>query len=210
MAYRALIPVKMLSEAKSRLSPYLTAQQRAELVLDMLHHVIDTLRESEALAAISVVSPDTSVLQQAQRWGAHALQEEVCGHNPALTAAARRELIMGATALLTISADLPLLRTSDIQHMIEQSRRYAIVLAPSHDGNGTNGLLVRPPLVLPYVFGPGSLHRYLAEARQRHLSSTLYNNTHTSLDIDTIEDLTLLQHLGARLTNYPGAIVNGH
>ncbi|TMC15787.1 MAG: 2-phospho-L-lactate guanylyltransferase [Chloroflexi bacterium] len=182
MTYRALIPVKMLNEVKSRLAPYLTAQQRAELVLDMLHHVIDTLRESEALAAISVVSPDTAILQQVQRWGAHALQEEVHGHNPALTAAARRELAAGATALLTISADLPLLRAVDIQCMIEQSRQYAVVLAPARDGTGTNALLMRPPLALPYVSGPGS-------------------NTHTALDIDTIEDLTLLQRYEACLKN---------
>lgn len=201
MTYRALIPVKMLNEVKSRLAPYLTAQQRAELVLNMLHHVIATLRESQALAAISVVSPDTAILQQAQQWGALPLQEEIHGHNPALTAAAKRELAAGATALLTISADLPLLRTVDIYSMIEQSRQYAVVLAPAHDGTGTNALLVRPPLALPYMFGPASLHQHLAEAQRRSLSSALYNNHHTSFDIDTIEDLTWLQRYEACLTN---------
>jgi 2-phospho-L-lactate guanylyltransferase len=193
MAYRALIPVKTLSEAKSRLAPYLTRTQRATLVLDMLRHVIDVLRGSKSLETISVVSPDPNVLQQVQVWGVRALLEEAQGHNPALTAAAQKDLASGATALLTLSADLPLLRTYDIQQMIEQSRHYEVVLAPSYEGTGTNALLVRPPLAVPYVFGPGSLQHYQAEIQQRLLSSTLYISPGTRFDIDTIEDVNIFR-----------------
>jgi 2-phospho-L-lactate guanylyltransferase len=193
MAYRALIPVKTLSEAKSRLAPYLTQTQRATLVLDMLRHVIDVLRGSKSLETISVVSPDPNVLQQVQVWGVRALLEEAQGHNPALTAAAQKDLASGATALLTLSADLPLLRTYDIQQMIEQSRHYEVVLAPSYEGTGTNALLVRPPLAVPYVFGPGSLQRYQAEIQQRLLSSTLYISPGTRFDVDTIEDVNIFR-----------------
>ncbi len=194
MAYRALIPVKTLSEAKSRLAPYLTQHQRATLVLDMLRHVIDVLRGSKSLETISVVSPDPNVLQQVQVWGVHALLEEAQGHNPALTAAAQKELASGATALLTLSADLPLLRTYDVQQMIEQSQHYEVVLAPSYEGTGTNALLVRPPLAVPYVFGPGSLQQYQAEIQQRFLSSTLYISPGTRLDVDTIDDVHMFRY----------------
>src|SRR5215469_7184100 len=104
--YSALIPVKSLDRAKSRLAAYLTQAQRAALVLDMLHHVIRVLQASKALDSISVVSPDRHVLEQAHTWGVHVRFEEDMGHNPALTAAAAREVAEGATALLTISADL--------------------------------------------------------------------------------------------------------
>lgn len=189
MAYRALIPVKTLREAKSRLAPYLTQAQRATLVLDMLRHVIDVLQASKSLETITVVSPDPHVLQQVQQWGARALIEEAQGHNPALTAAAQQELTGGATALLTLSADLPLLQASDIQHMIELSQHYQVVLAPSYEGTGTNALLVRPPLAIPYVFGPGSLQKHQAEAQRRHLSNTLYTSPGTTFDVDTIDDV---------------------
>jgi 2-phospho-L-lactate guanylyltransferase len=162
-------------------------------MLDMLHHVIYILQASEILERISVVSPDRRVLDQAQAWGAHTRVEEEIGHNPALTAAATRELAEGTTALLTISADLPLLQVRDIHGMIEQSQHHAIVLAPSHDYTGTNALLTRPPLVLPYTFGPGSLQRYLSESRIRQLSSGLYSSISLGLDIDTSEDLTTLR-----------------
>jgi 2-phospho-L-lactate guanylyltransferase len=193
MAYQALIPVKTLSEAKSRLAPYLTQTQRATLVLDMLRHVIDVLRGSKSLETISVVSPDPRVLQQVQLWGVHALLEEARGHNPALTVAAQKELASGATALLTLSADLPLLHTYDIQQMIEQSRHYEVVLAPSYGGTGTNALIVRPPLAVPYVFGPGSLQHYQAEIQQRSLSSTLYISPGTRFDVDTITDVNMFR-----------------
>src|SRR5947208_984883 len=145
MVYRALIPVKSLSEAKSRLADHLTLRQRRNLVLDMLHHVLRALHESDVLEQVAVVSSDHQVLEQAKAWGAQPLVEEQHGHNPALHAA-RRALVPGASALLTISADLPLLQSGDIRRMIEKSRDYPVVLAPSRDGTGTNALLVRPPL----------------------------------------------------------------
>src|SRR5579862_5431123 len=122
MTYRALIPVKRLEDVKSRLAPHLTIEQRSTLVLDMLYHVIRTLQASNTLESISVVSPDPQVLALVDSWGANALLEKEHGHNPALYAAAR-DLAVGATGLLTISADLPLLKPCDIQSMIEYADR---------------------------------------------------------------------------------------
>ncbi len=189
MKYKALIPVKALSAAKSRLIPHLTQEQRNTLVLDMLCHVLRALHESNMLEQISVVSPDPLVLDYAQEWGAQALVEELPGHNAALHAAALKEYEAGTPALLTIAADLPLLQAGDIRALLEQSRKYPVVLAPSRDGGGTNALLTRPPLALPYLFGVNSLHNYLRAANQWQLSSTLYHSIGLALDIDTIDDL---------------------
>ncbi|QBD83514.1 2-phospho-L-lactate guanylyltransferase [Ktedonosporobacter rubrisoli] len=198
MINRALIPVKALDRAKSRLSKHLTPNQRAFLVLEMLHHVICTLQESAVLTSITVVSPDERVLEQVQAWGAQALLEEQHGHNTALHAAALHQIEAGTTALLTISADLPLLQVSDVRTMFEQVQSHDIVLAPSREGTGTNALLVSPPLVVPYVFGPGSLQRYQLEAQQRDLKSALARNIGLALDIDTIEDLRTLRRYEMR------------
>ena len=191
--YTALVPVKSLDQAKSRLATHLTQEQRASLVLDMLYHVIYVLQTSNVLHHISVVSLDQRVLDQAQAWGAHIRIEEDRGLNPALTTAAKREFAEGATALLTLTADLPLLQISDIHGMIEQSKHHTVVLAPSYDQTGTNAFLVRPPLALPYLFGPGSLQHYLSESRIRQLSSSLYSSIGLGLDIDTSEDLAIFR-----------------
>ena len=195
MTYRAIIPVKSLNEAKSRLATHLTLHQRENLVLDMLHHVLQALRESNVLEQVSVVSPDQRVLRQAQAWGAHAVVEEMPGHNAALHAAALQELAAGTSALLTIAADLPLLHPSDIRVLVAQSALYPVVLASSRDGTGTNAILVHPPLAIPYLFGENSLQRYQQAARQWQLASTIYHSIGLSLDIDTIDDLDDLYEL---------------
>ena len=162
-------------------------------MFDMLHHVICVLRTSAMLTDICIVSADERVLTQVRSWGVTALVEECAGHNPALTAAATRLHAAGTDALLTISADLPLLQPQHIQDMIEQSRTRNIVLAASQDSTGTNAILARPPLAVPYVFGINSFQRYQQAALQQHLSIATYISPGTSLDIDTIDDIKALQ-----------------
>ncbi len=189
MKHNALIPVKSLITAKSRLAPSLSQHQRERLVMAMLHHVLYVLLDSELFEQVSVVSSDDQVLEQAYIWGAQAITEEQHGHNQALHAAALREKTEGVTTLLTISADLPLLTTQEIRCFFEQSRQHEVVLALSRDGTGTNAILVHPPLIVPYVFGPDSLQSYIEAARQRHLRYSTYQSIGLAFDIDTIDDL---------------------
>jgi 2-phospho-L-lactate/phosphoenolpyruvate guanylyltransferase len=189
MKYNALIPVKSLLSAKSRLSSSFTQYQRERLVLDMLHRVIRVLLDSELFEKVSVVSSDKQVLEKAYLWGAQAVVEEYHGHNQALHAAALRELSQGVTTLLTISADLPLLTTQEIRCFYEQSLQHDVVLAPSRDQTGTNAIMVHPPLAVPYVFGPGSLQSFVEVAMQNHLSYSKFYSIGLALDIDTIDDL---------------------
>lgn len=218
MKYSALVPVKRLALAKSRLADHLSRKQREGLVLDMLRHVIFTLCESEIFEQIYVVSADARVLELAQQWGAEALREEQQGHNPALQAAALTILERAAwrygiyawtdeilthrraenpaledMGLLTISADLPLLTQADLHTLVAQAEYAEVVLAASGDGSGTNALLTRPPLLLPYLFGPNSLPAYIQAARQRRVSYTLLQQTNLALDIDTLDDLHELE-----------------
>ena len=134
---------------------------------------------------ISVVSPDERVLANAQEWGAHALREEMPGHNAALHAAALQEQVAGTDALLTIAADLPMLHVEDIHTLVELSHQYSAVLAASREGTGTNAILVRPPLALPYLFGPNSLATLCpgsaATAPEQHYVITVSVSPSTSI-----------------------------
>jgi len=189
MKYNALIPVKSLTTAKSRLASTFNQLQRERLVLDMLHHILCVLLDSGLFEKVSVVSSDEKVLKRAYVWGAQAVVEEYHDHNQALHAAALKEIEKGATTLLTISADLPLLTTHEIRHFFEQSLQHDVFLAPSRDGTGTNAIIVHPPLAVPYVFGPGSLQKFVQAARQMRLSYAMYHSIGLALDIDTIDDL---------------------
>lgn len=227
MKYSALVPVKTLALAKSRLASHLSQHQRETLVLDMLQHVLRALCDSEIFEQVYVVSADTRVLELALHWGAEALRETQAGHNPALQAAAltimeraawreglhstwltlsqRRDLqqepdehvlhMLRNDALLTISADLPLVTPEDLLHLIRLADHSQVVLADSSDGTGTNALLVRPPLALPYLFGLNSLPTYTHAASQRQISYTLYHNAHLAFDVDTSNDLHQLEQV---------------
>jgi 2-phospho-L-lactate/phosphoenolpyruvate guanylyltransferase len=155
----------------------------------MFHHVLHVLLASEIFDKVSVVSSDHQVLENAYLWGAQAIPEEIHGHNQALQAAALGELSEGVTKLLTISADLPLLTSQEIHCFFKQSLQHEVVLAPSRDGTGTNAIMVHPPLAVPYVFGPGSLQKYVGAAKQKRLSYSKFHSIGLALDIDTIDDL---------------------
>ena len=198
MKHNALIPVKSLMTAKSRLSSSFTQHQRESLVLDMLHHVLCVLLDTELFEKVSVVSSDKHVLEKAYLWGAQVIVEEYHGHNQALHAAALSEISEGVTTLLTISADLPLLTTQEIRCFYEQSLQHDVVLAPSRDGTGTNAIMVHPPLAVPYVFGPGSLQNYVEAAKQKNLSYSKFRSIGLALDIDTIEDLDEVEILNSK------------
>jgi 2-phospho-L-lactate guanylyltransferase len=198
MKCNALIPVKSLSTAKSRLTSSLTQHQRERLVLDMFHHVLRVLFASEVFDKVSVVSSDLQILENAYLWGAKPIIEAYHDHNQALHFAALSEMSEGATKLLTISADLPLLTTQEIRCFYMQSFLYDVVLAPSRDGTGTNAIMVHPPLAVPYVFGPGSLQNYIDATRQKHLNYTTYHSVGLALDIDTIDDLDEAEILNSK------------
>src|SRR5260370_17558077 len=121
MKYTALVPVKSLVTAKSRLVPDLPPNRREMLVLDMLYHVLRVLQDSKLFERVSVVSPDARVLEQARAGVARALIVERPGHNPALYAAALRETSGGPSPLLTTSAHLPLLPTHHTLNLLAQS-----------------------------------------------------------------------------------------
>lgn len=226
MTYSALVPVKALALAKSRLAAHLSDHQREALVLDMFQHVLHTLCDSEIFEQVYVVSADPRVLELAQEWDAEPLRETQLGHNPALQEAALT--ILGRAAwrhglysswtrlteqgtirqlhstknmphalrrfgLLTISADLPLISQADLRALIAQAEQHQVVLAGSREGTGTNAIVMRPPLVLPYLFGPDSLSAYSQAARQHLIDYTLLPSANLAFDIDTIDDVRELE-----------------
>ena len=194
MNYHALVPVKHLLYAKSRLASSLSAKERTDLVLSMLEHVITILKSCDDISKIIVVTTDDHVRTVSSSLGVSAEYDDVIGHNPALTAAAKKEIDAEIDGLLTISADLPLLTREDIQQMIDLSKLYDVVLAPSKD-NGTNALIVKQPLLLPYLFGENSFDAYEQAAKKADIPYTVHQSETIAFDVDTIEDVKKLATL---------------
>src|SRR5579859_7663951 len=75
-AIAAVVPIKALWAAKSRLGEALGADERATLTLWMLERVVRAVQHSDVVGRIAVVSPDTVALDHAASLGAVTLHQE--------------------------------------------------------------------------------------------------------------------------------------
>lgn len=188
----AIVPVKHLSRAKMRLAPVLASDERRVLVLAMLTDVLRALRVAPQIDYVTVISHDALVLAQATEHGALALRDAATSLNGALTQAAAHATHQGAAALLVLPADVPFVTPRDIDALIAAlDRGPGAVLAPSPDG-GTNGLLVRPPLALPFLFGTDSLAHHRSAAQAHNVPVKIVHLPGLERDIDQPDDLMLL------------------
>ena len=194
MTLFAVVPVKDLGGTKSRLEPILNASGRAGLTIYMMNNVLAALKGAGVERAC-VVSPDRTVLSLAEEAGAEPLVQEDSGLNPALEHARNWAVERGATSLLVLPADLPLLRAPDVGAVLEaaeESEGPIAVVCPDATGEGTNALLLRPPDALPFLFGPGSFAGHLSAARERELQTRTCHRVQLAFDLDTAEDLSRL------------------
>ena len=192
MSVFAVVPVKDLLGTKSRLKPILNPGARAGLTLYMMGRVISVLKEA-GVENVCVVSPDRIVLDSARERGAAPLPQESRGLNPALEEGRRWAMDRGASSLLVLPADLPLLDAEDVRAVLEGTgTEDAVVISPDGAHAGTNALLLHPPDALPFAFGPGSYEAHLRSARERGLAVRVRERPHLSFDLDTAEDLAHL------------------
>ena len=191
-----VVPVKDLRGTKSRLAPILDPGARAGLTLYMMGRVIVALREA-GVEDVCVVSPDRIVLHEAQRRGAIPLAQESRGLNPALDEGRRRALDLGASTLLVLPADLPLLDAEDVRAVLESAEGSSVIISPDGARSGTNALLLHPPDVLPFAFGLDSFEAHLEAARARGLEVRVCERSHLAFDLDTAGDLARLKQTGA-------------
>lgn len=190
MRINALIPVKGFAEGKSRLTPPLTQDDRATLIVAMLRHVVAVAQAAEAVRRVIVISPDAAVLTLARDLGAIPLRQESTGLNPALDEARTAAVRDGAEAILVLHADLPSLRVDDIAGMARVlPASPAAVFAPDHTGRGTNAALIAPPDALPFLFGPDSFAHHRAAADARGISVAIYRAAGIAGDVDTPDDV---------------------
>jgi 2-phospho-L-lactate guanylyltransferase len=192
----AVVPVKDLRGTKSRLAPILDPGARAGLTLYMMGRVVAAIRSS-GVEDVCVVSPDRIVLNEAQRRGAIPLAQASRGLNPALEEGRRRALELGASTLLVLPADLPLLEEDDVRAILQASDGHAVVISPDGARSGTNALLMSPPDALPFAFGPDSFEAHLGAGRKRGLDVRVCERSHLAFDLDTAGDLARLKKSGA-------------
>ncbi len=197
MSVIAVVPVKDLWGTKSRLEPVLSGGARAGLTIYMMGRVISAVREAR-VEKVCVVSPDRIVLHEAQKRGGSPLMQESRGLNPALEEGRRWAMDRGASSILVLPADLPLLEAPDVRAVLESAPgARSAVISPDGALAGTNALMIEPPDALPFAFGPGSYEAHLRAARERGLDVRVCERPHLAFDLDTVEDLARFDKTGS-------------
>jgi len=197
-----IVPVKRLSEAKSSLSAVLAPQQRRRLVLSMLADVLGAVHQAPSISNAIVVSPDERVLNFARLHGAEGVAEPDLGLNEALKLAIRHTISKGVDSVLILPADLPLLKSADVENLIAMaSAPKDAVIVPSK-AKGTNALFLRPPSLINLRFGGESFPLHVKEASQAGVRPRVYRSTTVALDIDEPEDLLSVETLGLGTRTY--------
>lgn len=186
----ALVPVKSLAHAKSRLLPELARQQLEELSLAMLGDVLEALAATPSLREIAVVTPDPAVAAATQRAGARALLRDDPGLNASLDAAAR-QLELDEEGLLVVLGDVAAALPRDLEALFDSARELGnpcAVLAASQDG-GSSALLRVPHDALPSLFGPESARAHREAAKSAAVPFRELQLPSLALDLDRASDL---------------------
>ncbi len=187
----AIIPVKPFNRAKSRLAKALTPEEREALATSMFRHTVGLLASVRRFAGVIVISRDTKALAIARDYGVQTVQESGAPElNAALLRASQVVNGFGADGVFVMPADVPFVTTGDIDQILHLGRyKQSVVLVPDRHGDGTNGLLVAPPALIPFSFGVGSFARHKALAESVNATIQVYDSPRMSLDIDTPADL---------------------
>jgi 2-phospho-L-lactate guanylyltransferase len=197
----AVVPVRGLERAKTRLGEALDPEERRVLVEGLLRRTIRAAIATHGVRAVAVVSPDPDALAVAADAGAVALAQGGGGLNEGLAEGRAWAGELGATALLVVPADLPAIGPGELELVLAAARtRLAagratgapsaqlVTLIPDRGGDGTNLLLLAPPGAIAFQFGPGSRAAH-AGAAERVGAAYLELDGPLGLDIDTPDDL---------------------
>ena len=185
----AVVPVKRLADAKSRLSSHLSADERAALALELARGVIVSLRASGRIGRMAVVTPEPHL---AELLGVESIPD-AADLNSSLSRGVEWARQASAHALLILPADLPLISPEDVQAVVDASGiSPGITICATRDG-GTGALLLRPPDAVPPSFGKDSFERHLELARERGMAARVIDRNGLRSDLDTVEDLDCLR-----------------
>ena len=208
-----IVPARGSGVGKSRLGEALDAEERVTLVVGLLVDTLAVLDEWSHSKVAHVVTGDPTMRAIVRRFGMRArsvaepapapwaAESGISGLNRALIDGRSAALRAGATAVLYLPADLPLLTASALDSLLEAadaavaagSGRPVVVLAPADARVGTNGLLVAPPNTIGPCFGEQSLEAHLRAAADADASLQLVVDPGLGFDLDTPDDLERLE-----------------
>jgi 2-phospho-L-lactate guanylyltransferase len=196
----AVLPVKRFSAAKQRLAAGLDGEQRRNLMEAMVGDVLEAIGEARAVERTIVVSGDPVAQEIAAAAGAEVVPDpEDGGHVEAALAGIARAEAEGATCVVLLPGDCPLLEPRELDRLLTGLPERYVGIVPDRHGTGTNALALSPPDAIVPAFGEGSRARHVALAREAGVAFEVEELASLGLDLDTPADvIALTRKLAAR------------
>lgn len=193
---RIIVPHRGLGASKTRLAPSLSPEEREALARQLLERVLSAARE--VCDDVVVITPSRELAAVVEPSGARVVVQRGMGLNEGLEQARFDALVDDLGTLIIIHGDLPNLHAADVRALVDALPPGApgVAIAPDRAGTGTNGLVLRPPGVLTFRFGPGSFSAHLAEAERAGVPVVAVNRAGLAFDLDTPEDLARWLNFG--------------
>jgi len=195
----AIVPIRGLETAKTRLGGGLDAEERRDLVVDLLERTLVATRDAHGISGTIVVTMDPAAAGIARDHRAVGLVERAPGLNGAIVAARSVAVARGATAVLVLPADLPAISAPVIDALLAAADRAItpdaigiVALVTDQHGRGTNALLISPPGRIDPLFGPASRELHRAAAAGAGAAFVELDGP-LGLDVDTTEDLAVAE-----------------
>jgi 2-phospho-L-lactate/phosphoenolpyruvate guanylyltransferase len=190
----AILPIKTLDDAKTRLAEELDPRPRRALVEAMFSDVLVALRRTKLVDQVLVVSRDHNAQRIAGGYGAMVADDEDSGHNDAAARGIERAIELGADRVLLVPGDTPLLDPGELDDLLgRQVQPPSVLIVPDRHGTGTNALLLVPPDAMKSSFGPGSHDRHHRHASAAGITAQTIEVPSLALDLDTPEDLQAVE-----------------
>ncbi len=184
-----LVPVKNLADAKQRLSPILTPEERFALAQAMCEDVLLTLANWQTRPPVAVVTRDPFAREMAARFNFEVIADDNSGETSAIEVATTICKERGAKSTLVIPADIPLIDTLELQKISDSAPACGAVLVPDAAGRGTNAAWRAPVDLFPLRFGNDSFLPHLAAAKATGRSCIVLELPGIARDVDRPEDL---------------------
>lgn len=188
-----LIPVKLLENAKQRLSGVLEKSERLLLAQAMLHDVVETIAGWRDRPRVSLVTSDEFAMALALQYELEVIPDhENASETEAIAMATRVCERKGCNWTLVVPGDIPLVTARELQQVVNAAPACGSVLVPASDGRGTNAALRTPAGLFPLRFGNDSFYPHLAGARATGSPCIVLNLPGIGLDVDRCSDLQQL------------------
>jgi 2-phospho-L-lactate guanylyltransferase len=197
MALWVIIPVKSIHNGKSRLAGVLSSEQREKLNISMLTNLFQTLKDAEEFTGVMVISHDDRVQTLTKSFGFDFLcEQKPFALNHAISTACKKCYEKGATEVLILPADLPLINKKSLETILENDiNPPVVVITPDRRREGTNSLLINPANGFNFQFGENSFAIHQSNAQSMNYRVAIVTEPGMELDLDIPEDWNLYQDL---------------